>query len=1241
MCPSLLLLLLMMPNDTPHQTCLLQWNARSILPRITNFRSLINLNHVQVFALSETWLTEDKDFYVPHFNIIRSDRDRPYGGVLLGFKHGIEFNRIQIDQSSPIEIVAATANLKPHKVTIASIYIPPNVNLRYDDLQNIINLLPPPLMLLGDFNSKGCAWGEPTDDSRAKTLYEITDEFDLVFLNTGEITRIACPEQQCSRLDLSLCSSRLGLDCSWKVIDDPSGSDHLPIVISLQACGTASGSMTNYDLTKHIDWDRYKREMSAIVSGLDPSEDPLETHKVLIQSIKQTAHESQTKPIPTNCRTRNNPTVWWDWECSKMLIKRSNAFKKFRSSGSTEDFLNYKKVEAESKRLFKIKKRGYWRQLIETFDKDTALRSLWSIAKKMRNSYTPRENVNSYSEEWIERFGNKICPAFVPNEKPEIAPVSETEDCHDLTKDFSIEELESALRLAENNAPGIDGVKFALLKNLPLNAKHLLLKLYNDFYKLNICPETWYEVKVLPILKPGKNASDHNSYRPISLLVCDRKAFEKMMLARIEHWSERENVISPSQYGFRRTRGTRDCLAKFSTAIQVAFAKKENLTAVFLDISGAFDSIRIDILYRKLISAGLPRQISDFLFTLFKMKNMHFTFNGHIKESRVGYLGVPQGSCLSPLLYNIYVNDIDACIADDCELIQFADDAVLWISEKDDKIAKCHIQSSIQNLELWSNCNGLTFSSSKTEVMVFSRKHKLPEIKISMDKRELKSVESHKYLGIYFDRKCLWGGQIREIARKCQKRINFLKAICGTWWGAHPSDMITLYKTTVLSVIEYGSITFCNAAKTHLLKLERIQYRAIRICLGSMMSTHTSSLEVMAGIKPLKLRFEELNLRYMAKSITVDRQLISDLNVLKNLKPEHHLVSYYNTLTEMNVHSSIFASPTNFEIDDYIFVPQIDLSLHTELGNVPDDFRGQMANQLFRIKTEDVSLDNLFFTDGSKSHDTVGFGLYHKTIRLSYKLQPPASIFCAEALAIHEACKIINNLPFGLYMICSDSMSALKALSSGVVDKHASSFILQIKQTLRMQYSRGYVIKFLWVPAHCGIHGNESADDLAKTGALTGDFFERSILNEEYLPIIKSYVQDKWQQKWTDDNLGRFCHSILPKTNAKPWFSQYDFNRNLIKNMSRLMANHFCLSSHLFRIGIKQTNVCECGNGYEDFDHVLWYCQKYDDHRRAMTDELHKQGLTTLSSIRDILSIPNKKILIVINDFINKAKIIL
>lgn len=333
----------MMPSATPQQLSLLQWNAHSILPKIANFRSLINLNQVQIFAISETWLTEEKDFYVPQFNILRSDRDQPYGGVLLGLKHGIEFKRVEIEQPSPIEIVAATINVTSTELTIASIYIPPTINLRYTDLKRIVDTLPAPLMLLGDFNSKGCAWGEQIDDSRAKIIYDLTDEFDLVILNTGEITRIACPTQSCSRLDLSICSSRIALNCSWKVIDDPSGSDHLPIIVSLQSNTPESASTTNYDLTKHIDWNRYRGQLDSIVTEINHSEDPIETHAFLIDSIKQSAIASQTKPIPNGGNVRKNPTIWWDWECSKMLTKWSDAFKTFRSSGSTENYLKSKK----------------------------------------------------------------------------------------------------------------------------------------------------------------------------------------------------------------------------------------------------------------------------------------------------------------------------------------------------------------------------------------------------------------------------------------------------------------------------------------------------------------------------------------------------------------------------------------------------------------------------------------------------------------------------------------------------------------------------------------------------------------------------------------------------------------------------------------------------------------------------------------------------------------------------------
>ena len=101
--------------------------------------------------------------------------------------------------------------------------------------------------------------------------------------------------------------------------------------------------------------------------------------------------------------------------------------------------------------------------------------------------------------------------------------------------------------------------------------------------------------------------------------------------------------------------------------------------------------------------------------------------------------------------------------------------------------------------------------------------------------------------------------------KKCQQRVNFLRTITGSWWGAHPGDLIRLFLTTVLSVIEYGCFCFRSAANTHLIKLERLQYRCLRIALGCMHSTHTMSLEVLACVVQLKDRFWDLTNRMLIK----------------------------------------------------------------------------------------------------------------------------------------------------------------------------------------------------------------------------------------------------------------------------------------------------------------------------------------------------------------------------------------
>ena len=223
---------------------------------------------------------------------------------------------------------------------------------------------------------------------------------------------------------------------------------------------------------------------------------------------------------------------------------------------------------------------------------------------------------------------------------------------------FSEEELKEAIRNTKaKQQPGPDNIFPEFIHNLGSKALKILT-IYNKLWNSrDSLPDEWKKATIVPVLKPGKPANLISSYRPIALTSVLAKIQERMILARLNWYLKNQNLLTEEQAGFRRNRSTTYQLTKLTQEIKMAFNQQESVLAVFVDFSGAYDSIWRAKLIEKLknmnTEGNMLTWISRFLDQRWtKVKNGE-TFSKY-KQTKVG---LPQGAVTSTTLFNVYIND--------------------------------------------------------------------------------------------------------------------------------------------------------------------------------------------------------------------------------------------------------------------------------------------------------------------------------------------------------------------------------------------------------------------------------------------------------------------------------------------------------------------------------------------------------------------------------------------------------
>jgi hypothetical protein len=226
-------------------------------------------------------------------------------------------------------------------------------------------------------------------------------------------------------------------------------------------------------------------------------------------------------------------------------------------------------------------------------------------------------------------------------------------------------------------ACGIDGIPNESLRHLLRRPLVHLTHLFYHCFRLSHFPNSWKEVKIITLPKPGKYPKFPQNLCPISPLSTTGKPLEKIILKALQQHIDERGMLNASQFGFRaRPSKTLQCM-RLTDHVTLNFNNKLSTAAVFLDIAKAFDTTwHTDLLYKlsKLeFSINLIKLVSSFL----SQRKFRVTVEGEMSTRRVMQAGVPQGSVLSPTLYNMYINDAPQTH----DLALFADDTCLYATD--------------------------------------------------------------------------------------------------------------------------------------------------------------------------------------------------------------------------------------------------------------------------------------------------------------------------------------------------------------------------------------------------------------------------------------------------------------------------------------------------------------------------------------------------------------------------------
>ena len=434
-------------------------------------------------------------------------------------------------------------------------------------------------------------------------------------------------------------------------------------------------------------------------------------------------------------------------------------------------------------------------------------------------------------------------------------------------------EIEKCIKSLKNGkAAGTDKVLNEYIKFSKHKLLHVYELIFNTILETGIIPSQWTQGNIIPIYKNKGDPKVPDNYRPITLLSCVSKLFTAVLNSRLNAFLDENSLLQENQAGFRRQYSTIDHIFTLHSLSEILKHKKKKLFCIFIDFSKAFDSVWRVGLWRKLLNYNIGGKFLRLVVNLYKDIKSCVTLNNIQSNFFESNCGVRQGENLSPILFSLFLNDLDDYLISkgnsgvkvestnkSIEILSmlYADDSIL-ISDDPAKLQKT-LNDFSSYCSLWK----LNINASKTKALIFGGKHN-SKSKFTIGNKPIETVDSYKYLGTLFSKSGKFLKARKHIMQQAKKALFlFYKRIYNL---SLPIDLIfKLFDNTITPILCYSSEVWGHEDAN---LLERVHTDFLRRLFGLRKSTPLYMLYGETGRHSLQLTIKNRMIGYWLRLVT-------------------------------------------------------------------------------------------------------------------------------------------------------------------------------------------------------------------------------------------------------------------------------------------------------------------------------------------------------------------------------------